>query len=148
MVSWFLKNGLVCEDPQDAGFGNRDLKRGEERTTLDSFEDLVGAALVDVRFMREWGNGLGFDWELADGSAAPVQFVHFQSCRIPKLGQLVKQRVMGVYSETGHFDTLRVFFPNEEEILLEGAVFQKSVVVRKVAARGQPDTDQADTVAA
>lgn len=131
IVNWFHKRGLVCEDPQDAGFGNRDLKRGVERSTLSSFEELVGAAFVGVRLMREWNHGIGFDWELADGSQAAVQFVHFQGCRLPDLQPLVMQRVIGVHFETGHFDTLRVFFPDDRELLLEGAIFQKSVVVRK-----------------
>jgi hypothetical protein len=141
MVAWFRDHGLICEDPQDAGFGNRDLKRGEERTSLESFEELVGAALVGVRFMREWGNGLGFDWELADGSRAAVQFVHFQSCHLPDLGRLVTQRVIGVHFESDHFDTLRLFFPGDLELRLEGAIFQKSVVVRKAPAQAG-DTPQ------
>ncbi|MGQ0801664.1 MAG: hypothetical protein ACT4NL_16320 [Pseudomarimonas sp.] len=136
LVTWFREHGLICEDPQDAGFGNRDLKRDEERTELESFEELVGAAFVGVRYMREWGNGISFDWILADGCAANVQFVHFQKCCLPDLGPLVKQQVIGVHFETGHFNTLRVFFPDDQELLLEGAIFKQSSVVRKLADKG------------
>ena len=133
IVGWFHDRGLVCEDFQDAGFGNRDLKRGEQRTTLESFEELVGAEFLGVRLLREWVAGIATEWNLADGSHALVQFVRFEACRLPDLGPLLTKKVIGVHFETGHFDTLRVFFQDDLEFSLEGAVFQKSIVKRKAA---------------
>lgn len=130
IVNWFHERGLVCEDPQDAGFANRDLKRGEQRSTLTSFEDLVGAEFIGVRLLREWVSGIATEWTLADGSHALVQFVRFESCRLPDLGPLLTKKVIGVHFESGPFDTLRVFFESDLEFGLEGAVFQKSVVKR------------------
>lgn len=130
LVNWFHARGLVCEDAQDAGFGNRDLKRGEQRNALGSFEELVGAEFIGLRLLREWVSGIATEWTLADRSHALVQFVHFESCRVPDLGRLLKNKVIGVHFETGHFDTLRVFFDGDLEFSLERAVFQKSVVTR------------------
>lgn len=135
VVSWFLTHGHVCEDPQDAGFANRDLKRGSERSTLASFDELEGAHFVGVRLQREWGNGIGLDWLLADGSSASVDFVFFRHCCLPDLAALVDQRVIGVHleqgqSELGQYDTLRLFFPAGMELTLENAVYRKSTIVR------------------
>jgi len=135
VVSWFLAHGHVCEDPQDAGFANRDLKRGNERSTLESFDELEGALFVGLRLQREWGYGVGLDWLLADGSSASVDFVVFRHCRLPDLAAMVEQRVIGVHleqgqPELGQYDTLRLFFPDDMELTLENAVYRKSTVVR------------------
>lgn len=140
IVSWFLQHGHVCEDPQDAGFANRDLKRGSVRATIESYEELVGAQFVGLRLQREWGFGLGLDWLLADGSPATID-LFFSRCQLPDLGELVEQRVSGVHlepgrPELGEYPTLHVFFPGNIEITIEKAIYRKSAVIRNVARTG------------
>lgn len=135
VVDWFFRHGHVCEDPQDAGFANRYLKPGSERVTLDSYEDLVGGKFVGLRLQREWGYGLGLDWLLADGSTCSIDFVTFRACRLPDVGPLVEQTVVGIDLQRGDasqgvYDTLRVFFPDDRELVVENAVCRKTVVIR------------------
>jgi hypothetical protein len=130
IVNWFFERGYVCEDPQDSGFANRELKRGQARTTLESFDELVGAQFVGVRLLREWVRGLATDWILADGSTALVQFVTFRACAVPDLGRLLDERVLAVDYESRQFDRMVVYFSGDLELTLEGAIFQKSNVVR------------------
>lgn len=137
VVSWFLQHGHVCEDPQDAGFANRGLRRGSVRSTIESFEELVGAQFVGLRLQREWGFGVGLDWVLADGSPASLEFF-FGHCLMPDIGKLVEQRVSGVHlepgnAELGEYDTLHVFFPGDIELTLEKAIYRKSTVIRPQA---------------
>ena len=131
IVAWFHDQDMVCEDPQDAGFGNRDLKRGASRRQLNSFEDLVGGQFSGIRLLREWVAGLLTEWNLADGSYALIQFVHFRNFRLPDIGALVAAKVIGVHFESREFDTLKVYFENDLELVLEGAVFQKWSVQAK-----------------
>ncbi len=137
VVKWFHAHGFVCEDPQDAGFGNRDLKSGEERVTLHHWEELIGSAFIGIRLLPEWSAGIAMEWTLADGSHAVVQFVRFELCQLPDLGLLLTRKVISTSFQTCDpvtllgFDTLRVLFEGDLELLLEGGVFQKSVVTRK-----------------
>ncbi len=131
IVTWFHAQGMVCEDPQDAGFGNRDLKRGEARVKLNSFDDLIGARLSGIRLLREWGSGILTEWTLADGHYALIQFVRFETCRLPDFGKLLESKVIGVYFDSQQFDTLKVYFENDLELVLEGGVFQKWSVQAK-----------------
>ncbi len=126
IVDWFHARDMVCEDPQDAGFGNRDLERGARRTTLSSFDDLIGGHLLGIRLLREWGSGILTEWTLALGGHAQIQFVRFESCRLPDLGRLLGSKVIGTYYETeDSFRTLHVYFENDLELTLQGAIFQK-----------------------
>ena len=134
IVDWFHARGMVCEDPQDAGFGNRDLKRGTTRTGLDSFEDLVGGRFCGIRLLREWVSGILTEWTLADGRHAQIQFVHFKNGSVPDLGKLIDAKVIGVHFESQEFDTLYVYFEQDLTLTLDGAVFQKwSVQARRPA---------------
>jgi hypothetical protein len=139
VVSWFLQQGHVCEDPQDAGFANRDLNRGSVRTTIESYEDLVGAQFIGLSLQREWGFGMGTAWLLADGSSASIDFF-FARCHLPELGELVDQRVSGVHlepgrPERGEYPTLRVLFPGDLEITIEKAIYRKSTVTGAAARK-------------
>lgn len=135
IVNWFLAQQMVCEDPQDAGFGNRDLKRGQQRDTLESFDELVGAQFVGVRLLRDWVSGLATEWILADGSVASVQFAHFRASTLPDLGLLIGSRVVAVdYQTTGQVYRLIVRFSGDLEWVIDDAIFHKSSVVRAVAA--------------
>lgn len=134
VVSWFLQHGHVCEDPQDAGFANRDLRRGSVRSAIESFEELVGAQFVGLRLQREWGFGIGLDWLLADGCPASIDFF-FGRCLMPDIAELVEQRVSAVHlepgrAELGEYDTLHIFFPGDIKATLEKAIYRKSTVVR------------------
>ena len=135
IVNWFFDHGYICEDPQDSGFANRDLKRGQSRTTLESFDELIGAQFVGMRLLREWVRGLATDWVLADGSTAMVQFVTFRACTVPDPGRLLDERVLAVDYESGRFDRMVVYFSGDLELTLEGAIFQKSNVVRVAGAQ-------------
>lgn len=125
IVDWFHDQDMVCADPQDAGFDNRDLKRGARRSGLTSFEDLVGARFSGIRLLREWVSGIVTEWTLADGSYALIQFVCFRTCRLPELGRLLENPVIGVNYETEEFSTLTVYFEHDLELVLEGLAFQK-----------------------
>lgn len=59
--------GLVCEDVQDSGFGNRHAGQVE---VLDSIDALIGSHLQAVRFDRDAATALILDWTLPDGRTA------------------------------------------------------------------------------
>lgn len=136
IVNWFHAENWVCEDPQDAGFANRDVPRGGKRTTLRDWNELEGARFVGLRLKREWVAGLAMEWLLADGGTADIHFVGFNGLHMPDLHVLLETRVLSVVATeetkvTG--DSLRIYFEQDVEMFLYGALYQKSSIVRPVA---------------
>ena len=130
IVDWFLEQNFVCIDPQGAGFDNRVNKAASRR--LLSFEELVGAMLLGVRLDRNYGFGLGLDWQLADGSIANIEIITFKRCLLPDLGRLVELPVHYVDFEAAKtptgFANLVVNFADDLELRVEELVYRTSRV--------------------
>lgn len=132
VVDWFYEQDLICEDPQDAGFGNRTRIRGKEN--LDDFDILVGARLIAIELSDPSVSGLILTWHLADGRDAQLIFIHHKSCTVPAdLTALIRDTVAAVVCEPADFwtiggnqvalnDNLRFVFASGAEIRCLGTV--------------------------
>lgn len=135
VVDWFLAHGLVCEDMQDAGFGNRESRTVEDDELLESFDVLVGAQLLGFRFDRNWSTAIMFEWILADGRLVRMRFHHLGTCRLPDLSPLVEATVVEVHVESSRLnDNVAVRFSDGGELTMVDAVFDKALVSTKRAA--------------
>lgn len=104
-VDWFYEQDLICEDPQDAGFGNRERLRG--RQNLDDWNALVGARLVAIELSDPGVTGLILTWHLADGRAAQLVLIHHTACAVPAdLTALIRDSVAEVVCEPTNFTTI------------------------------------------
>lgn len=121
VVDWFAERSLVCEDPQDAGFGNRRPRQGEK---LDSYEALVGAQLQSLQFDRNWSTALVVEWILGDERSARLRLAHFTRCEVPQLSPLVQARVITVKHErsTERYDDLVFRFDSGDSLQILGCV--------------------------
>lgn len=129
VVDWFLAHGLVCEDPQDAGFGNRDPTPVSDVVPMHSFDALVGAGLLGFRFDRNWGTAVCFDWTLSDGRQALMRFHHLGNCRLPELTPLVDAKVVeAVLATAGMKETLTVRFSSGHELIIADAVYDNTLL--------------------
>ena len=137
VVDWFLARGQICEDMQDAGFGNRESRTVKNDEPLESFDALVGAQLLGFRFDRNWSTAIIFEWTLADDRLVCMRFHHLGTCRLPDLTPLVKATVMEAHldSSTIHH-TLKVRFSDGGELTMFDAVFDKALVSRPSSSRG------------
>lgn len=132
VVDWFYEQELVCEDPQNAGFGNRERSGGHEN--LQDWNALVGARLVGIELSDPSVSGLILTWALADGRAAQLWFIHHHRCGVPgDLTPLIRDRVADVAVTPGRLqeiggqpvaldDDFRFVFASGAEIRCEGAV--------------------------
>ena len=129
VVDWFLAHGLVCEDMQDAGFGNRESRTVENDEPLESLDALVGAQLLGFRFDRNWSTAIMFEWTLADGRLVRMRFHHLGTCRLPDLTPLVAATVVEAHLESSTIShTLSVRFSDGSELTMFDAVFDKALV--------------------
>jgi len=130
VVDWFKAHGLICEDMQDAGFGNR---RPQLEQALDSLDALMGAQLQSLQFDRNWATALILEWNLADGRIATQRLAHMGRCQLPELATLVEARVSALdHSRASEvFDNLRIRFDSGEVITLEGYVPDRLTVRAK-----------------
>lgn len=119
VVDWFKAHRLVCEDPQDAGFGNR--RAGlEER--LDSIDALVGAQLQGLQFDRNSSTALILEWILPDGRHALQRLAHVTGCELPNLAPLVKARVASCEFDPGVYDDIAFQFDSGHTLRLLGCI--------------------------
>lgn len=135
VVDWFYEQDLICEDPQDAGFGNRERLRGKEN--LDDFDALIGARLIAIELSDPGVTGLILTWHLADGRHAQLSFIHHKSCVVPSdMTALIRDTVAEVVYEPTEFQTiggkqvalsddLRFVFASGAEIRCLGTVTQQ-----------------------
>jgi hypothetical protein len=122
VVDWFHEQGLVCEDPQNAGFDNRE--RGGGRENLTDWNVLVGARLAGIELSYPGISGLNLSWALRDGRHAQLCFVHHRSCEVPAdLTPLIRDTLAEVVFTPGHLDDdFRFVFAGGGEIHCGGAV--------------------------
>ncbi|WP_257386500.1 hypothetical protein [Tahibacter caeni] len=122
VVDWFHEQGLVCEDPQDAGFSNRN--RGGGRENLGDWNALVGARLAGIELSDPGISGLNLNWALGDGRHAQLCFVHHRSCEVPPdLTALIRDTIAEVVFTPGPLDDdFRFVFAGGAEIRCAGAV--------------------------
>ncbi|HVH34472.1 MAG TPA: hypothetical protein VM847_10220 [Tahibacter sp.] len=132
IVGWFHEQGLVCEDPQNAGFGNREHAGGCEN--LQDWNALVGARFVSIELSDPCVTGLILTWALADGREAQLWFIHHQRCEVPgDLTSLIRDRLADVAVTPGQVqeiggnavaldDDFRFVFASGAEIRCSGAV--------------------------
>lgn len=132
IVDWFYEQDLICEDPQDAGFGNRERIRGKEN--LGDWNALIGARLVAIELSDPSVTGLILTWHLADGRDAQLSFIHHESCAVPTdFTALIRDTVADVVFEPTDFrtiggkevalsDNLRFVFASGVEIRCLGTV--------------------------
>ena len=120
LADWFFAHGFACVDPQDAGF---DRPRIEPPAIGGSLDDLVGARWLGLRFDRNYATALNLDFALADGCRAELRMWHLGRCQVPELSPLVKAVVAGSVFEPGDYDSLRVRFEGDHELVFTDAVF-------------------------
>jgi len=132
IVNWFYEQDMICEDPQDAGFGNRESVRGKEH--LRDWDALVGARLVSIELSDPGVTGLILTWRLADGRDAQLIFINHKRCEVPTdLTALIRDRVIAVVREPTDFfevggkrvalsDDMRFLFASGAEICCLGTV--------------------------
>jgi hypothetical protein len=132
IVDWFHDQGLVCEDPQGVGFGNRERVQG--RQNLDDWDVLVGARLVSIEISEPGVTGLILTWMLADGREAQLCFIHHVACDVPaNLTTLIRDTVAQIVFEPTGFheiggrqqalsDNLRFVFASGAQIRCLGTV--------------------------
>lgn len=135
VVDWFLAHGLICEDMQDAGFGNRKSRILKDDEPLESFDALVGAQLLGFRFDRNWSTAIMFEWTLADGRLVRMRFHHLGTCRLPDLSPLVEATVVEAHLESSRINNaVTVRFSDGGELTMVDAVFDKALVSTKQTA--------------
>lgn len=102
IVEWFHEQDMICEDPQNAGFGNRERVRGKE--PLHDWDVLVGARLVSIELSDPSVVGLILSWRLADGRDAQVIFINHKRCEVPAdLTALIRDSVAAIMCEPTDF---------------------------------------------
>ena len=121
VIDWFAARSLICEDPQNAGFGNRRPRQGEK---LDSYQALVGAQLQSLQFDRNWATSLIVEWILGDERIARLRLMHFTRCEVPQLSPLVQARVAAVehVRASESFDDLLFRFNSGDSLQILGCV--------------------------
>lgn len=122
VVDWFLAQGMVCEDPQNLGFSNRDRTAGKEN--LSDWSALIGAGLVSIELSYPGITGILLVWRLADGREARLRCIHHERCEVPpNLTSLIRDTVVSVDFEPGRTaDNFRFVFSGGGEIRCIGAV--------------------------
>lgn len=122
IVAWFREQGLICEDPQNLGFGNRQDSAGAEN--LADCDALVGARLVSIELSIPGITGLLLTWMLRDGREARLRLIHHERCEVPpNLTALIRDRIARVDVESSRMsDDFRFVFESGAEIRCAGAV--------------------------
>jgi len=122
VVDWFHEQGLVCEDPQNLGFGNR--QDAAARENLADWDALVGARLVSIELSIPGITGLLLTWMLSDGREAKLRLIHHERCEVPpNLTALIRDRIARVgFTSSQASDDFRFVFESGAEIRCVGAV--------------------------
>lgn len=132
MVDWFRAHRMVCEDVQDAGFGNRYPRAAEER--VDSMDALIGARFQRLQLDPNADTGLRLEWILADGRQASQRLAHFTACELPELASLRDARVASVERVHAPLDDITLTFGPELTLRLTGCA-PDGIFVRKAPQR-------------
>lgn len=139
VVEWFREQGLVCEDPQNAGFGNRERKKGKVQESLNDFDVLAGARLHAIELSEPPLHGLLLSWILADGRLAELAFIHHLRCDVPaNVTALIPDRLAAVSVEPGRVQEIggqrrtmdenyRFTFESGGEVVVQGGVAKSFV---------------------
>lgn len=139
VVDWFHEQGLACEDPQDAGFGNRAQKKGKMQESLNDFDMLVGARLYAIELSEPPLRGLLLYWIVADQRLAELAFINHARCDVPaNITALIHDRLAAVTVEPGSFweiggqqvpmdENYRFTFEKSGEIVVLGGVVKRFV---------------------
>jgi hypothetical protein len=135
VIDWFAARALICEDPQDAGFGNRRPRQGEK---LDSYQALVGAQLQSLQFDRDWSTSLIVGWILGDERGARLRLMHFTRCEVPQLSPLVQARVTAVEHVRASevFDNFVFRFDSGDSLQIFGCVPDSLTALAKPSRGG------------
>lgn len=124
-------DGLVCFDPQDAGFATGSPAR------IESFDGLIGSRFVGIRLLRDWVSGialeLAWDGDEDDGRVAQLEFAHALGCTLPDPMKLLKARVTrvdpeGPFNQIECFDYLDLHFDNGVVLAVRGCVYHKGTI--------------------
>lgn len=147
IVDWFAEQGLVCEDPQGAGFGNRERKKAKTQENLNDFDVLAGARLHAIELSEPPLHGLLLSWMLADGRLAELAFIHHVRCDVPtNVTALIADTLASVAVEPGSTQTIggqsvvmdenyRFVFTRAGEIVVHGGVAHGFVAKPAPASR-------------
>ena len=139
VVEWFREQGLVCEDPQNAGFANREQKKTKVQEHLRDFDALVGARLLAIELSEPPLHGVLLSWIVADGRLAELAFIHHTRCEVPaNVTALIHDRIAAVTVEPGNFrdfggkrmamdENYRFVFEKTGEIAVTGGIVKHFV---------------------
>jgi hypothetical protein len=76
IVDWFYAREMICEDPQDAGFSNREPKNYRN---LESYDELINARLLSIAPSQAWGpTSLLLEFEMVDKNVALIEILHHE----------------------------------------------------------------------
>lgn len=132
VVDGLETDGLVCIDPQDAGFATGSPRR------MQTFEELIGSRFVGVRLLRDWNTGLAIDcaWDDDDGRTAVIEFYHVSACAMPDPMTLVRAHIAAVdyragAAGTGEFDELELRFNQGGVLQLRGCVYKQGLIAAR-----------------